>query len=438
MNENRNPHTALLLLFILIFHSSVVCAQQRSDTLNLKSAMSRALATYPTIQQAQEAVKTAQLQSKLTESAYLPTLSGVASYLYMNPISKLTMGEQTIHIQSNHNATFGLSLNQLIWDFGKTRSSMEAARMQEEIALLQQKQVMQDLRLQTISSFYITAYARQSIDIKERQLIDYEKLLMQTELKRNSGSATNFDYLNTNAEYNAVKTAIIALKTAKEKQYVTLSLLADTIINDETLLPLYFPRIQETRTLNELIDYALINRIEMQLVAKNHAIAIRELQVTDRSYNPVLSAGASAGFKNGYEPSLGELRFNYSVGATLHIPIYESGRRKKEKAIGKVEIERALTAIESARKEITSQVADSYLSLVSAWARIDQLTIQQNVSQQAFEQAKVNYMAGAITNLELLTSGTNAINSSLLLLQEQINYQISYYQLLINIGEIIY
>ena len=113
-------------------------------------------------------------------------------------------------------------------------------------------------------------------------------------------------------------------------------------------------------------------------------------------------------------------------------------RRKKEKAIGKVEIERALTAIESARKEITSQVADSYLSLVSAWARIDQLTIQQNVSQQAFEQAKVNYMAGAITSLELLTSGTNAINSSLLLLQEQINYQISYYQLLINIGEIIY
>ncbi len=436
MKEKRK--TYIILILTVLFHSSSICAQLKSDTLNLQSAMIRALATYPTIQQAQEAVKTAQLQTKLTESAYLPTLSGVASYLYMNPISKLTLGEQTIHIQSNHNATFGLSLNQLIWDFGKTRSSVEAARMKEEIALLQQKQVMQDLSLQTISGFYMTAYARRSIDIKERQLIDYEKLLKQTELKRSSGSATNFDYLNTSAEYNAVKTAIIALKTAKEKQYVTLSLLTDTLINDETLLPLSFPRIQETRSLNELIDYALMNRIEMQLVYKNHAIAIRELQVTERSYNPVLSASASGGFKNGYEPTLGELRFNYSVGATLHIPIYENGRRKKEKAIGKVEIERALTAIESARKEITSQVADSYLSLVSAWARIDQLKIQQTVSQEAYEQAKVNYAAGAITNLELLTSGTNAINSSLLLLQEQISYQISYYQLLINIGELIF
>ncbi len=438
MKQKKRIYHRLVLLSLLLSIYGNVYTQQSADTLNLNEAINRTLATYPTVQQAQEAVNTARLQTKLVESAYLPSLSGVASYLFMNPISKLTLDERTIHIQSNHNAQLGLSLNQLIWDFGKTKSSIESARIKEEVALLQQQQVMQSLTLQTISSYYMTAYARKSIDIKERQLIDYERLLAQTEVKRNSGSATNFDYLNTNAEYNGVKTAIIALKTAKEKQYVTLSLLADTLINDETLLPISFPHMQEKRTLKELIDFALLNRIEMQLVYKNHAIAIRDLETTVRSYNPTLSAGASAGFKNGYEPTLGEMRFNYSIGATLHIPIYESGRRNKQKAIGKVEIERALTAIESAKKEITTQVADSYLSLVSAWAKVDQLKIQQDVASQAYEQAKTNYSAGAITNLELITSGTNAINSSLLLLQEQINYQIYYYQLLLNIGEIIY
>ena len=97
-----------------------------------------------------------------------------------------------------------------------------------------------------------------------------------------------------------------------------------------------------------------------------------------------------------------------------------------------------MTSIYLSKKEITSQVADSYLSLVSAWARIDQLKIQQEVAQKAYEQANVNYSSGAITNLELLTSSTNATNSALLLLQEQINYQISYYQLLINIGDRVY
>ena len=429
----------IYIIFMIVLLSLMTknsYAQQ--DTLRLSEAIRMTLQTYPTVQQAQEAVKAAQLQTKLTEATYLPSLSGVASYMFLNPISKLTLNEQTIHIQSNHNANLGISLNQLIWDFGKTKSNVEMARMREDVAMLQQSQTMQNLTLQTISTYYMTAYARQSIEIKQRQLMDYERLVQQIEIKKSSGSATNFDYLNTNAEFNAVKTAIIALNTAKEKQYVSLSLLTDSTINDETLLPLHFPRVNEHRTLNELIDFAILHRIEMQLVAKNHSIAIQQMHADERAYNPKLSVAASAGFKNGYEPSLGEMRFNYSAGATLNIPIYESGRRKKEKNLNKVEIEKALTAIDLAKKEITSQVADSYLSLVSAKARIDQLIIQKNVSEQAYQQAVINYNAGAITNLELLTSNTNAINSSLLLLQEEINYQIAYYQLLIDIGEIIY
>lgn len=427
----------LVVVLTLIISSNHAYAQLNNDTLSMQSAVRRALDTYPTIQQAEEMVKAAQLQTKLVKAAYLPSLGGSASYLFMDPISKLDMNNQTIHIQSNHNASIGVSLNQLIWDFGKTRSSVEAAKMKEEVAQLQQRQVMQSLILQTISSYYMTAYARQSISVKERQMMDYGKLLAQTEVMRESGSSTNFDYLNTSSEFNAVKTEIIALQTVKEKQYVTLSLLIDTLVNDHTQLPLNFMRIKEKRTMDELINFALTHRIEMQMVYKNHEIAIKELQATDRSYNPALSAAASAGFKNGYEPSLGDLRFNYTVGATLNIPIYEGGRRSKNRALGKVEIEKAITAIESAKKEIISQVADSYLSLVSAEARIEQLKIQQNVSQQAYQQAKTNYGVGAITNLELLTSSTNATNSTLLLLQEEINYQIAYYQLLLNIGEIL-
>lgn len=427
----------LILVLAIIILPCHTKAQLNNDTLSMQSAVKRALETYPTVQQAEEMVKAAQLQTKMVKAAYLPTLAGKASYLFMDPISKLDMNHQTIHIQSNHNASIGVSLNQLIWDFGKTRSSVEAAKMKEEVAQLQQRQVMQSLILQTISSYYMTAYARQSISVKESQMMDYGKLLAQTEVMRASGSSTNFDYLNTSSEFNAVKTEIIALQTVKEKQYVTLSLLIDTLVNDQTQLPLSFMRIKEKRTMDELINFALTHRIEMQMVYKNHSIAIKELQATERSYNPALSAGASAGFKNGYEPDLGDLRFNYTVGATLNIPIYEGGRRSKNRALGKVEIEKAVTAIESAKKEIISQVADSYLSLVSAEARIEQLKIQQNVSKQAYQQAQINYGAGAITNLELLTSSTNATNSTLLLLQEEINYQIAYYQLLLNIGEIL-
>ena len=428
----------LIGIFILINSASSVYSQLSIDSLSMQTVIYRALNNYPTVQQAEEAVKTAQINKKMIESSYLPSLSGVASYTFIDPISKLDMNNKIIHIDSKNNSNIGISLNQLIYDFGKTRSKIESARINEQLAMLQKEQVMQKLTLQAIESYYMTAYARQSITVKEKQLEDYARLVEQTEVKKDAGAATNFDYLNTSSEYNAVKTALIALNTAKEKQYVTLSLLIDTIINDKTLIPLTFNRIKEDRTLDQLIDFALENRIEMQIMLKEYDLAIEQRKASDRTYNPSLSAGASAGFKNGYEPNINSIRFNYSFGATLHVPIYEGGRRSKQRALGDLEIQKALTSIDLAKKEITTQVADSYLSLVSAWARINQLKVQQDVAHKAYEQAKVNYASCAITNLELLTRSTNATNSSLLLLHEPINYQISYYQLLINIGENVY
>ena len=150
-----------------------------------------------------------------------------------------------------------------------------------------------------------------------------------------------------------------------------------------------------------------------------------------------LSLGEDLGAKKVYEPSLGDLRFNYSAGATLKIPIYESNKRFHQRTLGKIGVNKAATAIDIVKKEITAQVADCYLSLVSSFAKSQQLEVQLNVALKAYEQAKINYEAGSITNLELLTSSNNAVNSELYLLQEKINYKINYYKLMIAIGVLI-
>ena len=327
-----------------------------------------------------------------------------------------------------------MSISQLIWDFGKSAPKIEAAKIKRELAILEKNQLIQNLSLQTIESYLMTAYAKYSINVKERQLSDYAVLLKMTEIRRNTGSATNFDYLNTNSGYNAIKTELITLNTVKEKQYVSLSLLTDTLINDNTNLSLSFDNPKENQNLDELITYAMDNRIEMNILRKQYDLAVEERKAGDRILNPTLSVSASAGAKNGYEPSIEDIRFNYSAGATLNIPIYEGSKRARQRSLGKLDVNKALNAIDIAKKEITSQVADSYLSLISSFAKIEQLKIQKEVSDKAYEQAKVNYESGAITNLELLTASTNAVNSELYLIQEQISHRISYFKLMIDIG----
>ena len=171
----------------------------------------------------------------------------------------------------------------------------------------------------------------------------------------------------------------------------------------------------------------------MKIVNKKLELARQDLKTDERIFNPVLEAHVTGGMKSGYEPKVNDLKWNYGAGATLTAPIYVSNR-SKQKSLGKAQINKSIANIDLIKKEITSQVADSYLTLISAKAKIEQLIVQRDVSERAYKQAMINYSSGAITNLELLTASTNAINSELYLLQEKITYQIAYYQLLVNIG----
>ena len=205
-----------ILLTLIIIYNISLAKSQDSDTLTLSETIERVLETYPSILQADDEIKISEVNLKLAKDNYLPSLSGKASYLWMDPISSLDMNDKTIHIQAHNNTPIGITLSLLIWDFGKTRPKIEAARLQKQISELQKEQLMQNLSLEAIQSYYMTGYTRHSITVKEKQLEDYGKLLIQTEVKKNTGAATNFDYLNTNAEFNAVKTELIALNTAKD------------------------------------------------------------------------------------------------------------------------------------------------------------------------------------------------------------------------------
>lgn len=430
-------------LLLLIFSSLAVEATMAQsavdmgsvDSLSVEEAIHRAITRYPSVQQAEEAVRSAEISAKITRSVYLPVISGKASYDYIAPISSLEMGGKTIHIQTHSNPSVGLSISQLIWDFGKSKPQIESSKLEMEIAGLQKWKIQQDLALQTIQSYYLAYYARHSIGVKERQMQDLATMVDQTRIKKDAGAATDFDYLNTSSNFNAIKTEIIAMQTAKDKNYITLALLVDTMINDNTRMSVALDSRPQTQTnINELINQAFEGRIEMKILHKQYQMALENQKSSGRVNNPTLEATASAGFRNGYEPSIDAFRFNYAIGAVLNVPIYDGSRNRREHAMGEVEVDKALSAIELAKKEIANQVADSYLSLVSSQSRIDQILIQQNIAHQAYQQAKVNYAANVITNLELLTSATNAINSDLQLLNEKINYQLAYYQLLVSIG----
>ena len=128
------------------------------------------------------------------------------------------------------------------------------------------------------------------------------------------------------------------------------------------------------------------------------------------------------------------LKLNYSVGATLSIPIYEGGNRKREKALSHSRLVQEEAAIRLMEIEIKNQITTFYHTLKASLSRMELARLQIQVAREAFLQAETNYIAGAITNLELLTSATNLSAIQLQFEQEKMNYQVTYYQLMQAIG----
>lgn len=424
-----------ILVITIVLLATFSARAQKKDVLELSTVIERVLATYPTVDQAKEALRTAEEQIRQSRSGWRPVVSGTASYLWMEPISTMKFDGHVVDLGMRNNYDVGVNVSQVLYDFGKNRPKVESARLQEEYVRIKNEELYQFLALQAIQSYYLTGFARKAITIKQEELANYTRLLEEMGVKKETGSATEFDFLNTRVKHSATETELQTLYANRNTQQVNLSLLADTLVDDRILLADVSQPVFPVETLAELVRTGVEKRPEMVAARKQLDIAVQNEKLSTREYNPTLEVSASAGAKNGYQPHLDRLKMNYTVGATLRVPIYDGSNRRSEKVIGQSRTAQADAAIRLMAKQVENEIVGYYNDIASSKSKIELLALQVQVAQKAYHQAEVNYRTGAITNLELLTSSTNVTNAKLQLEQEKINYTITFYRLMVAVGK---
>lgn len=425
-----------LTLFSSVFIAPVFA--QNSSVFTLDEALNRVITLYPSVKQAEEAIYSAEANVKMTRAVLFPMIAGSASYTFNSPQMKLDFMGNSFDMNPKNNYSAGISVNQLLYDFGKNKPAIEASRIQREIAGINTVQIKQNLSLSVIQLYYMLGFTRNAIAIKEREKQNYEEMLRQTIVRQNTGAATKFDVLNTRVSLTNVKTQLIELAASNLTQLKNLSILTDTLLSDNIGLtplqqvdPLVIP-------LSDLLNQAFTLRPEMQIAQNEVKVAELQERSAARAYNPSLNFQAQAGGKNGYPMNLDKMKFNYQVGASLSVPIYEGGRRSYGKQLARTKARTAVEQMALIRKQIDREVSQNYYNLQSGFAKIENLQMQVEMAREAYRQAEANYKAGSITNLEYLTSATNLSDAELMLEQARINYYIALYQLQVSTGQIIY
>ena len=121
-----------ILVITIVLLATFSARAQKKDVLELSTVIERVLATYPTVDQAKEALRTAEEQIRQSRSGWRPVVSGTASYLWMEPISTMKFDGHVVDLGMRNNYDVGVNVSQVLYDFGKNRPKVESARLQEE------------------------------------------------------------------------------------------------------------------------------------------------------------------------------------------------------------------------------------------------------------------------------------------------------------------
>jgi len=430
--------TAIFFLFLCIAMSHAQ-GNIQGDSLALTTIIQQVINNYPSIKKAEQDIEAANARIGLAKSSYYPQVNVSASYTRLAPVTSLTipsLGTFTMNTANNYD--MGLNLNQVIYDFGKTSGKVNLENQNKLLSQLSLEQLKQQLSLSLLNYYYFILYLQEAIKIKDEELNTLGEHLTFVEKQEATGTSTQYAILSTKVRISATENQKVDLQTSLQALQAQLNSFMGNphdrqlTVKEELLQPVVLEANEK------LIHTAFQQREELKVAHQRSEIAATRYHIAGIANNPEFDLFASGGFKNGYISDLNVLRANYIAGVSFKFPIFDGNRVKYNRLQAKSEINSVEQDTELARRNITNEIVENRANVDAALKKIRQQELQLKQAQQAYNLAKTSFLAGTITNLDLLDSETSLAESRLALIKSKIDYTVSLLKLKIAAGEHIY
>jgi outer membrane protein len=447
MNNKIIKSSLLSVIYLLIFVNKIVIGQVSSsekmplstDSLSLKNIIERVVTSYPSIKVAEEAINSADIRIGAAKTVYNPVVDMNASFANLGPVTKLTIPSfGTFQLYPGNNYSASLNLQQLVYDFGRTRQNIELENENKALSANTLEQVKQKLSLFAVNNFYTMVFLQAAIKIKDEQLLALGEHLQYVEKMIATGSATEYQLLSTKVRISTVESQKVDLVASLTAQQAALNSL---IGNDQSNHPIVKNELivdQPVISSDSLLSYAFHNRDEIQLNDKRSSLAELRYDMAKLQNKPVLSLQASGGAKNGYIPYLERLTPNYVVGVGLRVPIFDGMKNKYNVSQAQSAITTLSYESEITKRNISNELYEAEAYMFAAEKKISQFELQLAQALKAYSLAETSFKSGTITNLDLLDANTSVSESMLMLLKSRIDYATSIYKLKAALGERLY
>ena len=404
-----------------IFTSAVfllTLASANAQTNNeLKTLIKQSFSYFPRIQELQKASETSELRVGLARSNYYPVISGNAAYTYVTPLSTANFFGSEVKFQPNNNYNFNIAFTQPIWDFGKTNAQIAKTKTELLSATTNVEQAKAQVAAQVANIYYSMVYLKKAIAVEDSILsfLHENKKIVESRIKR--GDALQIDVTNIQSNIDLEENRKVDFVNSLQKQKALLDYTTG-VSAEPSLTNFDFPSFTEAPAM----DYAKQNNFDLLLANQRTLASELDLKYSENSRFPLLTFVGGTGYKNGYQPNIEPLIFNYLLGVNLSVPIYSAGKVNQNIQISRKTVEASQLALKTTENNLRKDLSQVQADLVSNEERIKNSEAQVKYAREALELTESRYKQGVATHLDLLNSSSNL--QRILLNQIQFQYQL--------------
>lgn len=395
-------------LFLLAVN---LLSAQTAVNPELTVLIEKTIANYPRLREAELATQIATERTGIQKAGFLPTVTANATYNYADPIAAATFGTTTIRFQPHNNYNMNVQANGLIFDFGRTKAAINKAVAEFEVGKANLEALRQTLTFQVSQVYYGIVFTKGNITVQQEQLNSLQANKDLLAAKQRNGDALELDVLNASVALANAENRLLDLQAQLVKQEALLASLTGEETNAVTAKSFDYQTIAP--------EVSLAQNVEFQIAQTKIKLAEKDSVYYRKFLRPAISYNGGMGFRNGYQPNIDELRFNWGLGAGISYPLYVGGKDRKQLKIAELSLASARSAAEGALRNARLELTQAKADQLAASAKLKTAETIVGQARAALNIAQTRFKNGVATNVDVLTAQTNLEQAQLTALLAQ-------------------
>lgn len=417
------------LLAALLVTAAVVSPGQASAETML-GALAKAYQNNSSLNSARAGLRVTDENVAIAKSGYRPTIAATGSLQYTN---RSGISEASIRTGS-----FGVQINQTLFDGFQTRNNVLAAKSQVYASRESLRNTEQNTLYSAATAYLDVIRDRQIAVLRERNLEFLSEQVRASRSRFEVGEGTRTDVAQAEASRSAAVAQLsLARATAQSSEATYRQVIGDAPGKLQPVSPVakLLPK-----SLGQAIELALVRH--PAILATQHLVDAAGFSVNSAEGALLPGVTASAGLSRSFSDSspASQNSDGYSnsasIGATLTIPLYQGGRtsalvRQSKESLGQARIE-----VDVSRDQVRAAVTSAWTQYIAGAEVVAANRELVSAAQLALNGVIEERNVGQRTTLDVLNAQADVITAQINQVSAEHDVVLASYAILSAIGRL--